>query len=135
MQKKERVEQITTGKMFFPSFSRLIRSVPGAAKQNPANLQTATTNLHDLAHAGMFQLRNLKEAQKNGNPLHVKLSFRLPAVLVIQMSMIASGSFCVIMGKQQELDQITVVYLVHISGVLIEVLNAFIPIKSSPPAS
>jgi hypothetical protein len=83
----------------------------------------------------MFQLRKLKEAQKNGNPLHIKLSFRLPAILVMHMSMIASGSFCVIMGKQQEHDQITAVYLVHISGVLIEVLNAFAPIKCSPPAS
>lgn len=135
MQKKERAEQITTGNMSFPSFSRLIRSVSGAAKQTPADLQTATTNLHDLAHAGMFQLRNLKEAQKNGNPLHVKLSFRLPAILVMHMSMIASGSFCVIMGKQQEFDQIAVVYLVHISGGLIEVVNAFTPIKCPPAAS
>jgi hypothetical protein len=134
-QKKERAEQITTGKMFFPSFSRLIRSTPGAAKQNPVGLQTATTNLHDLAHAGMSQLRKFEEAQNDGNPPQEKLSLRLPIILAMQMSLIASGSFCNITGKQQERDQITAVYLVHICGVLIEVLNAITPIKCPLPAS
>jgi hypothetical protein len=129
VQKKERAEQIASGKIVFPRFSRLIRSTPGAAKQNPAELQTATTSLHDLAHAGMTQIRNLEEAQKDGNPTQEKLSVRVPIILAMQMSLIASGSFCIFTGKQQEHDQITAVYLVHICGVLIEVLSALTPIQ------
>ncbi len=136
MQKKERADQIKAGRLTFPSFSRLVRNVAGAAKRKPADLQTVTTNLHDLAHAGMLQLRNhFKEAQKNTNPIHVKLGHRLPAILAMQMAMIACGSFCVITGKQQEHEQIAQVYLVHCCGAMVEVLNAFTPVKSMPPTN
>ena len=136
MQKKDRADQITTGKLKFPGFSRLVRSVAGTAKQCPANLQTATTNLHDLAHAGVSQLRNhFKEAQENSNPFHVKRGFRLPPVLVMEMAMIACGSFCVITRKQQEHERIAEVFVLHLFGGLIEVLNAFTPVKSLLPTN
>lgn len=131
---KKRAKLVTANKMSFPSFSRLLRSV--ASRHDVANLQSATKSLHDLAHAGMTQLmQHFKEAHKESTPLHVKLGFRLAAMLVAMMAMIACGSFCVFTERGEDQERIAAHFLVYLIGSSVDLLITIAPLAKDGSVS
>lgn len=119
---KERAKLVMAKKANFPSFSHLIRKF--AKMQVNNGLPDPVTSLHDSTHAGMWQLaQHFSETKKETTPILETMGFRLSAILVVMLAMIALGSFCEFTQRKEDQERIAAIWFAFLTRSTTEFLT------------